>query len=204
MIAVATRLFALALLAAPATAAAQQVIPSPRPGGSAPRLPPHIASQLWPERELSPTELELKNHVITLGDSLTRVEATGAQVERHFRSGASTAVVRSSARNLASDCVRAGRTTGPVGQFAATLSTSDPKWGEPAVRAWRLGLTELARQLTGCEQGASAIVSATDVSAERLATVADRVGRALVEYRRSEQALLRTLKITIDPGEKAT
>jgi len=193
----------LLALVVPVGAAAAQQVNSPRPGGARPDLPPHVQAQLWPERELSPVEQELKTHVTALSDSLTRIDATGAQIDRHFRAGANAAMARSSARTLATDCARAARTAQPAVQFAATLSTNDAKWGEPAVRGWRSGLAELMRQLSSCEQGANALTNAADgVSNERLAALATRVGQSLVEYRRTEQALLRTLKIDIDPVKK--
>lgn len=202
MTAVTARLLVLAALVMPTGAAAAQQVTSPRPGGAPPDLPPHVQAQLWPTRELSPVEQELKNHVMTLTDSLTRIDATGAQIERHFRAGANAALARSAAHTLAADCARASRTAQPAIQFAATLSTSDAKWGEPAVRGWRSGLAELVRKLATCEQGASALASADGESNEPLAALATRVGQALVDYRRSEQALLRTLKIDIDPVKK--
>jgi hypothetical protein len=201
----ATRLMILALLTAPAAVAAQAPnMPSPRPGGSAPNLPPHVAAQLWPERELSPVEQELKRHVTVLGDSLTRVDATGALIERQSRAGASAALVRSASRNLANDCIKAGRATTPATAFAATLSTNNARWGEPAVRAWRSGLATLTRELATCERAANGFVAgATAEDAERLREVSNRVGQALVEYRRAEQALLRTLKLPITPDQKS-
>jgi hypothetical protein len=203
--AVTARLLTLALLVAPAGAAAQTPnMPAPRPGGSGPALPPHVQAQLWPERELSPVEQELKQHVTTLGDSLTRIDATGAMIERQSRSGASAAIVRSSARNLATDCARAGRAAVPATTFAGTLSTNDAKWGEPAVRGWRSGLANLGRDLSACERAATAFVasgSATD--ADALREVSQRVGQGLIAYRRTEQALLRTLKLDVQPGNKS-
>jgi hypothetical protein len=197
------RLLAAALILWPALASAQRV-QSPRPGGAGPVLPPHVAAQLWPERELSPVEQELKQHVTVLGDSLTRIDAMGSMIERQSRSGASAGIVRSSARTLRDDCARAGRTSAPVVSFAATLSTNDAKWGEPAVRGWRSGLAALTQQLTACEealQGLSERATAEDV--ERLQRVSQRTGQALSDYRRTEQALIRTLKIEISPIKRS-
>lgn len=204
MIAVTVRLFVVATLVAPMSALAAQQVTSPRPGGGPPNLPPHVQAQLWPTRELSPAEQELKTHVTALTDSLTRIDATGTLIERNFRSGASVAMARSAARSLTIDCARAARTAQPAVAFAATLSTSDPKWGEPAVRAWRAGLGELVRQLGSCEQAAQAqVAGGTEPSHDQLAAIAARVGQALVDYRRSEQGLLRTLKIDMDPVKKS-
>ena len=62
MIAVTVRLFVVATLVAPMSALAAQQVTSPRPGGGPPNLPPHVQAQLWPTRELSPAEQELKTH----------------------------------------------------------------------------------------------------------------------------------------------
>jgi hypothetical protein len=189
------------VLAVPAALVSQQVI-QPQSGGSKgwDNLPDHVRSQLWPERELSPVEQQLKDQVIILTDSLRRVDAIGVQIERNFRGAASIAMVRSNARELAAACARAGRTTEPAIAFAATLSTSDTKWGEPAVRGWRSGLADLARHLGTCEAKATAMVADSVVpSAERLAQVASQVGQGLVDYRRTEQALIATLRIEISP-----
>ena len=140
MIAVTVRLFVVAALVAPMSALAAQQVTSPRPGGGPPNLPPHVQAQLWPTRELSPAEQELKTHVTALTDSLTRIDATGTLIERNFRSGASVAMARSAARSLTIDCARAARTAQPAVAFAATLSTSDPKWGAtiPEFPLWHL------------------------------------------------------------------
>jgi hypothetical protein len=201
--AAAYRILAVALLLLPTTVVAQQRI-SPRPGDGGGHLPQHIRDQLWPERELTPVEQQLKHQVVTLGDSLTRIDATGAQIERHFRAGASAGMVRSSARTLATDCARAGRTTGPVIGFASTLTTNDAKWGEPAVRNWRSALAELAQQLDTCRQRAGDVAAdSAPPSAEHLVQASQRIGQALVTYRRVEQALIATLRIQISPIKQA-
>ena len=204
MTAVAPRWLMLALLIVPVGAAAQgPPIERPRPGGGAPAIPEHVRAQLWPERQLSPVEQELKDHVTLLSDSLTRIDATGSQIARQARAGASAAIVRASARALTGDCARAARATGPVSAFAATVTTGDAKWGEPAVRSWRSGLTQLSRDLAQCERAASAMIEgATSADGEKLQAVSTRVGQALLAYRRSEEALLRTLQISIDPLRK--
>jgi hypothetical protein len=198
---VASRFLVLALLLAPAVAPAQ--VNSPRPGGAPPTLPSHIQAQLWPDRELSPLEQQLKNHVVTLADSLTRIDAVGSRIDRSLRSAASPAMIRSNARVLAGDCSSAGRATAPIIPFAETLVTNDAKWGEPAVRGWRSALGTLAQELAVCEQSAAALAEAEVApSAERLEQNASRIRRALVTYRRAEQGLIRTLKIEIDPAKK--
>lgn len=204
MTAVAARVLALAFLVVPMGAAAQTPeMQRPRPGGAAPSIPEHVRAQLWPERQLTPVEQELKDHVTVLSDSLVRIDATGSQIARQTRAGASAAIVRSSARTLAGDCSRAGRVTGSVSTFAAMLTTSDAKWGEPAVRGWRSGLAELTRELARCERSATAMVEgAAGSDGDQLQGISARAGQALLAYRRTEGALLRTLKISIDPLRK--
>ncbi len=200
---VALRALALVVLVAPLTATAQSSVTSPRPGGPGPDLPPHVREQLWPERALSPVEAELKQHVVVLTDSLRRIDAIKAQIDRQTRAGTNAGIVRSSARTLASDCARGNRTMGPVQNFAGGLTTSDPKWGDPAVRDWRNGLAALTRALTTCEQAATALIDkATAEDSERLQAVSERASQALVAYRRTEQGLLNTLKISIDPAKR--
>jgi hypothetical protein len=77
--------------------------------------------------------------------------------------------------------------------------------GTAAVRAWRSGLTALRRELSACETDASAVVvgASSGTAGERLTAVATKVGQALSEYRRTEQALIRTLKIEISPLKKS-
>jgi hypothetical protein len=198
---VVARRLTCALLVAPLTLTAQAVT-SPRPGGAPLNLPPHIQAQLWPERQLSPVEQELKLHVTALGDSLTKVDATGAMIARQTRAGSSTGIVRSSARTLSGDCARVGRSVAPATTFAADLTTSDQKWGDPAVRAWRSGLAALSVQMTACERDATALVGGTP-DGQRLHDVSLRASRAVADYRRTEEGLLRTLRMDVIPPRKS-
>lgn len=192
-----TSLLAIALIAVPAAAWAQQVI-TPRPGSQGEiGLPPHIREQLWPARELSPVEQQLKDHAITMIDSLGVLRATNAQVSRHTGSNASTAMLRAVSRTLAGDCARAGRTAVPASEFGATLSTNNAKWGDSAIQGWRDALTALSAAMTRCEQDATTQVESSD--ARQLAQIAQRADAAVVSYQRAEVALLNTLKIDIDP-----
>ncbi len=196
---------AIVVIAVPALAVAQGGVHSPRPGTDGVRLPQHIQEQLWPSRELSPVEAELKRHVTTMADSLLRLDASVALLERQRRSQASGAVIRSTARALAADCARAGRTAVPVDSFAATLTTDNAQWGETALRNFRGSITELRRAMQGCSDGAGALANGSAaVSPERITAVADRATVAVRNYQAAEKALLRTLRIEMIPERKAS
>ena len=71
------------------------------------------------------------------------------------------------------------------------------------MRDWRNGLAALTRALTTCEQAATALIDkATAEDSGRLQAVSDHASQALVAYRRTEQGLLNTLKIPIDPAKR--
>ena len=159
------------------------------PGGNAKNLPPHVQEQLWPEREMTPVEHELRERVYVMRDSLTRVHATVSMLQRQQRSQASAAVIRSTARALAAECVRSGRVADSMAVFAAGFSSNDPKWGEPTVRAYRAALSDLVTGMRRCHEVMTAQVEATETAA------GDAVGR----YDRAEKDLFRTLKIRLDP-----
>ncbi len=192
-----TSLLALALIVAPTFAQAQQVI-SPRPGQQGRlNLPPHVEEQLWPQRQLSPAEQQLKDHVIVLMDTLGVVRATNARVARQTSAGASAAVIRSVSRALANDCGRAVRTAGPVAEYGASLSTDNARWGDTAIERWRNALADLTSAMTSCEEAAIAQIEGRD--GKSLAAIAQRAEAAVVSYQRAESALLNTLQIKIDP-----
>lgn len=195
---IARPLVAFLLLALPATAAAQ--VYSPRPGSqTGTGLPEHIQNQLWPQRELSPTEQEFKDHVIVMVDTLGVLRATVAQAHRHNRGASSGAMLRSVSRTLAGDCARARRVAEPASTFAATLSTNNTKWGDAAVLDWRNGLTKFIAEMQSCEQNSGALAGGEAVPAgPRVAAVAQRADEAVVAYQWTEQALLKTLKINLD------
>jgi hypothetical protein len=192
-----------ALVCLPALALSQ--VHSPRPGGDGVRLPQHVEQQLWPTRELTPVEAELKQHVTTIGDSLRRLDASVALLERQRRSQASDAVIRSTTRTLAADCARAGRTAVPVDSFANTLRTDNARWGEPALRNYRDAITHLRRAMQGCSDAAAALATAREaVSPDRVTTIAEQATEAVRGYQTAEQGLLRTLRMDIYPDRKAS
>ncbi len=171
----------------------------PGAGNTADRLPPHVQSQLWPERELSPVEQELKDRVIVMRDTLTRVQATIATLQRQERSGATTGVIRSSARALAADCARSRRTAESMAGFAASLSTDDARWGEPAVQAFRSAVRDLIAAMGRCNTALAGHAEAATPDAARVLADASAAGETVRKYDRAELDLLRTLKIRIDP-----
>lgn len=177
--------------------------PSPRPGQTI-NLPPHVREQLWPTRELTPVEAELKRHVDTINDTLQRVTATVTMFERQRLSRTSDAVLRSTTRTLASDCARVSRTAVPVDSFANTLSTDNAKWGESALRSYRTAISELRRAMTACATDAERVVAATEpVPGERVATISERALTAVRGYQVAENGLLRTLRMDTTPTPKA-
>lgn len=186
---------ALAGLALPA--AAQQ------PGSNAKNLPPHVAGHLWPQRELSPVEQELKDRVVTMRDTLTRVHATVAMLQRQHRARAATGVIRSTARTLAADCARSGRLASSMAEFAATFSTNDPKWGEPSVRAYRTALDDLVAGMRRCNESVTVQVEADEPNLDRLAAAGTQATEVVSRYDRAELDLFRTLKIRLDPRATA-
>lgn len=186
---------ALAGLALPA--AAQQ------PGSNAKNLPPHVAGHLWPQRELSPVEQELKDRVVTMRDTLTRVHATVAMLQRQQRARAAAGVLRSTARTLAADCARSGRSAASMVEFAATFSTNDPKWGEPTVRAYRTALDDLVAGMRRCSEAMTTHVEASEPDRDRLVAAAGAATEVVSRYDRAEMDLFRTLKIRLDPRATA-
>ncbi len=174
---------------------------SQQPGQNANSLPPHVREQLWPEQHLSPAEEELKEHVLVARDSLTRIEASIALLQRQQRGAGSAAVVRSTARALASDCARGTRTAKWLGEYSTTLSTSDPKWGNPSIRAYRAATASLQEGMAKCESAIGRELDRDTPDHDRLATAAVEAHRSVADYRRAEEGLLRTLKIRIDPGK---
>jgi hypothetical protein len=188
----------------PSVLAGQGGVYSPRPGQGGVQLPPHIQEQLWPTRELTPIEAELKSHVTTMADSLRRVDASTALLERQRRSRASDAVIRSTTRTLAADCARAGRTAVPVDSFAATLRTDNARWGEAALRAYRTSITELRRAMQACTTDATTLVdSKATVASDRALTIAERASAAVRGYHVAEHGLLRTLRMDTTPTTKS-
>jgi hypothetical protein len=189
----------------PAALVGQGGVYSPRPGQGGVQLPPHIEEQLWPTRELTPIEAELKAHVTHMGDSLRRVDAATALLERQRRSRASNAVIRSTTRTLAAECARAGRTAVPVDSFAATLRTDNARWGESALRSYRTSITELRRAMQACTTDASSLVAGQGtVASDRALAIAERASAAVRGYHVAETGLLRTLRMDTNPPRKSS
>lgn len=190
--------FAVAVLL---TGAATLPAAAQNPGANAKHLPPHVAEHLWPERELTATEQELKDRVQVMRDSLTRVHATVSLLQRQQRSQAGAGILRSTARALAADCARSGRVAESMAAFAADFATNDAKWGEPTVRAYRASLADMVGAMRRCTEAVTAEVDDPDVT--RLRAAADAADESVRRYDRAEWDLFRTLKIRLDPREKA-
>lgn len=163
-------------------------------------LAPHIRAQLWPERELSPVEQEFKDNIIVLRDTLAAVDGASALLERQVRAGTSMAVIRSSGRTIANNCAKSARASGVMKDYAAGLSTDNARWGEPAIRSFRVGVDRLVRAMGVCQEAIGAELARD--SGPRAARLAELVGTARLavgEYTRSADDLIRTLKVPIDP-----
>lgn len=171
------------------------------PGANAKDLPPHVVEQLWPERELTATEQELKDRVQVMRDSLTRIHATVSLLQRQQRSQASVGILRSTARALAADCARGGRNAESMSAFAASFATNDSKWGEPTVRAYQAALADMVGAMRRCTEAVTAEVEDPDVA--KLRAAANAADESVRRYDRAELDLFRTLKIRLNPREKA-
>src|SRR5690606_427309 len=102
-------MLASAAVVLPNLAAAQRAPTSPRGGDTRGSIPPHVREQLWPTRDLSPAEQQLKNLVLVLGDSIRPVEASHQHASRQQRAGANPTLFRSTGRTLSLNCGRAMR-----------------------------------------------------------------------------------------------
>lgn len=195
------RLTAAALLAAGLTA---PVLAQQSGSGNVKALPPHVTGHLWPERELLPMEQEFKDRVIAVRDTVMRVRATASLLERQQRSGAGAGVIRSSARTLAADCARLGRSAESMAGFAADFATNDPKWGDQAVRTFRSAVAELAAEMRRCRDSMASEAAAATPDRDRVSQAAAGAVTVAAKYERAELDLVNTLKIRIDPRGSGT
>lgn len=170
------------------------------PGSNANDLPPHVREQLWPEQHLTRPKQELKQRTLVARDTLTRVEADAALIQRQRRG--SRAVLASTARTLLADCQRAARTAKWLQEYAATLSTSDGKWGPQAIQGYKTGIVALENGMNRCAAEMAVETKRETVDPDRLVEVSQAAQRAIASYRTAEQRLLKTLDIKIDPRER--
>jgi hypothetical protein len=166
-------------------------------------IDPLIKSQLWPQKELSPTQQEYKDRVVAMRDTVTRLKATIEQVERARRSRTSTAVLASATRVLGRDCGVVRRNAQEMRTWAAGLSTDDPRFGEPAVRAFRSALERLERGMGSCAQRITTMVATDAIDPDRVLAVMDDARGLLEDYERAAKDLTRTLDISIEPTERS-
>ena len=159
---------------------------------------PHQVEQLWPQRELSPIEAELKNRVVVLRDTLYNVDAQIEQVDRFRTSGRSGAALRSALRILASRCSELKRESEVMQIFANDLSTSDERFGEPAVRRMRDAVRKLSASATECSSNAVATRELSEINAERLGVQLRATRDVLRTYEAAASGLLKTLNIDLD------
>lgn len=162
-------------------------------------LDPTVINNLWPERELTPAESELKVAVLVLRDSLYQVDAAVERVERGRRGDASPAVLRSAGLALVGECIRGDRAAGRMQTHAAGLSTNNTRWGDGSLVNYRDALSALRRELTACQQKARAAADGKNADPDRLVAAAGTTRTAVREYERALRGLLQTLKIKVDP-----
>lgn len=184
----------LAVILAAASAGAQAAPPQIMNAPRASALPKDIAASLWPERELSPVEIELRSRTIVLRDSLAIADAVVERIER-LSTGGSAAAVRSQTRALAGRCESVQREGRRMAEFAATLSTSDARWGDKAVATYRSSLTELDASMLKCRESARR----DDASIEDHRRTAEAVRAAIRSHERATTGLFKTLQIPLDP-----
>lgn len=163
-------------------------------------IDPHVKAQLWPERRLDPPQQELKENVIVLRDTLAKVDGRAAVLQRQVRANNSMAVIKSSGRSINSRCVEAVRAAKAMSIYSQGLSTDDAKWGEPAVISFRNAVTALVAGMTTCAEDSGRLISAgANPEASQFASVATAARKAISDYTVSVNALLKTLRISIDP-----
>jgi hypothetical protein len=187
-------MIALAVLAAPL--AAQAPAEKPRVGQG--QKFKSKAEDLWPERELSPAEQELKSKVIVLRDTLFAIDATAARLIRANEAGKGS-VVTASGRALGVDCARGVRATAVMAAHARGLSTSNKKWGDGALNTFRGALTDLDKSLRRCE--AMGTIKAGDPvpSDAAFTELATGTVAAIRRYEVAQKGLFKTLQIPLDP-----
>ncbi len=189
---------AVALLMTGGTAAAvAQIQAAPPQIANAPRaqsLPKDIADMLWPERALAPIEVELRDRAIALRDTIAAVDGVVERLQR-LGEGGSAAIARSQGRRLAERCESAARGTAPMIEFAATLFTSDARWGDRAVQSYRTSLDRFRTAMQSCN--AAALKDGMSVAQyQQVGTTAREAIRA---HEIATRDLMKTLQIPFDP-----
>jgi len=184
----------LVLLAAPAMAQGNAKVRT---------IDPLTQSHLWPEKELSPAQQEYKDRVIAMRDTVTRLKASVEQVERARRSRTSAAVLTSSTRVLGRDCAMVRRNAEVMRTWAAGLTTDDPRFGEPAVRAFRGALERLDTGMGRCASRLTDLLARETLDPDQVLRVMDDVRGVVADYERAAKDLTRTLDIPIEATDKS-
>ncbi len=179
------------------TAAAAQMQAAPPQIAKLPRsqvLPKDIADMLWPERPLSPIEIDLRDRVTVLRDTIAAVDGVVERLQR-LDNSSSTAAIRSQRRVLAARCEAVVRGTDPVIEFAAGLSTSDPKWGDRAVADYRKSLADFRIAMQSCNTEALK----DGLPSARYQQVGSAAREAIRSHKIITRNLMKTLQIPFDP-----
>jgi hypothetical protein len=163
-------------------------------------LDPTQVSNLWPERELTPAETELRDAVVVLRDTLYAVDAAVERVERARRGDAANSLLRSAGYGLISECQRSERAAGRMETYATGLSTNDTLWGATALRNFRQSTVDLRAAMSSCNRDLNVLVAGNGpVDQERVMAAAQAARSAVRTHERAVRGLLRTLKIRLDP-----
>ncbi len=156
---------------------------------------------IWPEKQLTAAQKDLKDAVVVLRDSLRAVQATSARLERAHLAG-SGAVLTSTARSLAADCERAARSASWVQERISGFSTSEER-GDAMLERYRRSLLTLQRDMTSCTTDATAALGQSS-DGERLSKVRTVAVKATARYETTVEELMKTLGIPLDPkGHKS-
>jgi hypothetical protein len=167
-------------------------------------IAPHIQSQLWPTRELSPAEAEFKTRVVAMRDSLIALSATIDQADRARRNRTTPAVLMSQTRALTASCSRVERNSKSFGEWAGTLSTNDSRYGEPAIRDFRRALDQLNAAVIHCRAESTRLTAAPDsLDPDKVFYLLQATRPVIAEYGRAAAALAKTLNIRIEATERS-
>jgi len=144
---------------------------------------------------LSPLKLQLRDYVVELQDTLTRVESVRSLIIRAEASGMSS-VVLSGGRQLGKTCragsMMAATTTGRV----SAMKTDDPR-GERALASLRAGLSTLADNLRLCQQDDSLAMAMRTLDPRRIEQIATAATDAITQYTQIRDGLLTLLGIDL-------
>ncbi len=167
-------------------------------------LAPHIQSQLWPDRELTPPEQEFKDRIVMMRDTVIALRATIDRADRARRTRNTPAVLMSQTNALSRDCVRVGRNSAPLVEWSATLSTNDNQFGEPALKRFRSAIRAVDAAAARCQTETARLTGNRDgLDPDGVYRLLSELRPVLSEYDQAAIALAKTLKIRIDATDRS-